>query len=198
MRLLFRSIFEAARTIAIVVVIAFLIRVILLQPFYVEGHSMEPNFQNAEYLLVNKVSYTWREPERGDVIVFRFPNDPRINFIKRIIGLPGDAIVIKEGRVFVNNVALVEPYLGQTTKTFVTSDPNETFNYRVKEREFFVMGDNRGNSLDSRSWGAVPRLNVVGRAWVVIWPLSDFGLVTHPRLLVGQQGPQPGLTSLRP
>ncbi len=139
--------------------------------FRIEGQSMEPNLHDGEYVLIDKISYLLHAPERGDVIVFVPPNNER-DYIKRVIGLPGDTVEIRGGQVYVNRVVLDEPYL----KNLTNSDmPART----IEEGRYFVMGDNRNNSSDSRSFGAIAPQSIVGRAWLVYWPPSDWGTVPH-------------------
>jgi signal peptidase I len=139
--------------------------------FRIEGQSMEPNLHDGEYVLIDKISYQLHAPERGDVIVFVPPNNER-DYIKRVIGLPGDTVEIRGGQVYVNGVALDEPYL----KNLINNDmPAQT----VEEGRYFVMGDNRNNSSDSRSFGAITPHSIVGRAWLVYWPPSDWSTVPH-------------------
>jgi len=171
------GLFDLLKLLVIVVVVAFILRYFVMQPFVVEGQSMEPNFHDNELLIVEKVSYLLRSPQRGDVIVFRFPGSPNLNYIKRIVGIPGDNVSIHDGAVFVNGRQMQESYL-DGVETFAPSFS------RVEEtalgsNEFFVLGDNRAHSSDSREWGVVPRLNIVGRAFLVILPVDDFGLVPH-------------------
>ena len=145
------------------------------QPYRVEGSSMVPRLGEGEYLLVNKMLY-WdppvisgddgyliQPPHFGDVVIFKFPLDPGRNFVKRVIGVPGDIVEIHEGVVFLNGEALVEPYVTRT-------DQGNTKPQVVPPDSFFVLGDNRRASDDSRSWGVVPRDNIIGRAWVSYWP----------------------------
>ncbi len=139
--------------------------------FRIEGQSMEPNLHDGEYVLIDKVSYMLHPPERGDVIVFVPPNNER-DYIKRVIGLPGDTVEIHGGQVYVNGVALDEPYLHNKTNADMPS--------RVVEAgRYFVMGDNRNNSSDSRAFGAITPQSIVGRAWLVYWPPSDWSTVPH-------------------
>jgi len=147
------------------------IRYFLVQPFYVKGASMEPNFYDHEYLIIDELSYRFRQPERGEIIVFRYPRDPSQFFIKRVIGLPGETIEVNGGHVLLSNtehpngLVLDEPYLsGVETlgKDRVT----------LTDSEYFVMGDNRGESLDSRSFGPIHESDIVGRVWVRGLPLS--------------------------
>lgn len=137
----------------------------------VDGFSMEPTFHNGEFVLVNRLAYKLGTPVLGDVIVFHFPGDPNQEYIKRIIGLPGDRIVIGDRQVKVNGMVLDEAY--------IAAPPIYEGNWVVPEDHLFVLGDNRNNSSDSHSWGAVPMVNVVGKAVFVYWPISDWGLVEH-------------------
>ncbi len=139
--------------------------------FRIEGQSMEPNLHDGEYVLIDKISYLLHPPERGDVVVFLPPNEDR-DYIKRVIGLPGDTVEVKGGQVFVNGIVLDEPYLKYST--------NSEMQARVVEKgRYFVMGDNRNNSSDSRSFGAITPQSIVGRAWLVYWPPSDWSTVPH-------------------
>jgi signal peptidase I len=139
--------------------------------FRIEGASMEPNLHDSEYVLIDKVSYRLHGPERGDVIVFERPGNER-DYIKRIIGLPGDTVQIAGGQVLVNGIALDEPYLDQATKGDVQAR-------QVEEGRYFVMGDNRNNSSDSRTFGSIPLKDIIGRAWLVYWPPSEWATVPH-------------------
>ncbi len=156
-------------SIAVAVVLAFLIRTFIVELYLVEGPSMRPTLQSAERLVVNKFIYRFRPPERGEILVFRYPRDPSRDFIKRVIAIPGDTIEIKEGRVFVNSVLLNEDYILSRTRG---SYPLAT----VPEGTIFVMGDNRNNSEDSRfaDVGFVPYDLIKGKAILVFWPVSQF------------------------
>ena len=172
-------IYDVFKTVSTVLGVAFLIRFFLIQPFYVSGPSMEPNFHNNEYIIVDQVTYRFRTPHRGDVVVFKWPQNTAISFIKRVIGLPGETVEVRDGRVTVynkqnpNGTLLSEQYL-QGVDT-----PNEARRTLGKD-EYFVMGDNRHNSSDSRIWGPVARHLIVGRVWVVIYPFSDFHSIASP------------------
>jgi len=139
--------------------------------FRIEGQSMEPNLHDGEYVLIDKISYLLHSPERGDVVVFTPPNNDR-DYIKRIIGLPGDTVEINGGRVFVNGVVLDEPYLSGA----IHSDMPP---HVVEAGRYFVLGDNRNNSSDSRAFGSITPQSIVGRAWLVYWPPSDWSTVPH-------------------
>lgn len=153
------------------------IRVLLFQPFVVSGASMDPNFHNADYLIIDELSYRLREPERQEVIVFKYPNNPSLKYIKRVIGLPGEKVEIVNGQVFITSgnktFQLEEPYLSEETKqTWIN---NNNFSVELGQNEYFVMGDNRNFSSDSRIWGPVPRKNIVGKVFI---KLSSFDLLS--------------------
>lgn len=171
----------------------------LVQNFKVEGSSMEPTLRTGQYLLVNKAAYVsidasflrkmpWLElkvgeirpfgsPQPGDVLVFRFPPDPQKDFIKRVVAGPGDTVQIKNGQIWVNGRIIEEPYLRERPSYTV---PLQT----VPPDNYFVLGDNRNNSSDSHVWGVVPRQNILGKAWLVYWPLRNLGLVSNYALAV--------------
>jgi len=141
---------------------------------------MEPNFHDGEYLLIDKVSYRLKSPQRGDVIVFISPEDSKLHFIKRIIGLPGDNIEITKNTIYINGRKLAEPYLNKGEQTLIENNFLADFKSKIGPDDFFVLGDNRQNSKDSRSIGLIPRINVTGRASIIIWPVKYFGLVRLP------------------
>lgn len=149
-----------------------LIRYFLFKPFYVKGASMEPNFYEKEYLIIDELSYRFREPQRGEVVVFRYPENPREYFLKRIIGLPGETIKISSGKVLLYNnehpegVVINETYLPKNLKT----EGRRTI--VLNDSQYFVLGDNRSNSYDSRRFGPIDRDLIVGRAWFRGWPFS--------------------------
>ena len=149
--------------------------------FRIEGDSMEPTMNDGEYVIISKLSYKLGDPERGDVIVFRFPRSPDRDFIKRIIGLPGDKVEVRDGNVFVNGTQLHEEY--------IAADPNYNSAWEVGPDQLFVLGDNRNNSSDSHVWGLLPAENVIGKAWVTYWPPSDWGVVPHIDLAVASSSP---------
>ena len=133
----------------------------------IESISMQPTLYAGDYVIVNKIAYKLGEPSRGDVVVFHYPPDPgREPYIKRVVGLPGDHVVVRDNRVLVNGVALDEPY--------INSAPNYEGEWLVPVDSLFVLGDNRNNSSDSHSWGMVPLENVIGKAEVVYWPPSEW------------------------
>ena len=140
--------------------------------YRVQGHSMLPTLQEGEYLIINKLSYFLDEPQRGDIVVLHFPRDRSREYIKRVIGLPGDQIEIGGDQVKVNGVPLQEPYLN--------GEPSyRSASWTVPEGQYFVMGDNRNNSSDSRTWSFLPAKDIVGKAWLIYWGVEDWGLVRH-------------------
>ena len=167
------SLFDEAKdwTISIIIAIAlaFLIRTFIVELYIVDGPSMRPTLENHERLVVNKFIYSFHEPERGDVLVFRYPRDPTRDFIKRVIALPGDTIEIKDGQVFVNDQLQNEPFILEKTRT-------EYPKAEIPAGTVFVMGDNRNNSEDSRfsDVGFVPFNLIKGKAILIFWPLEDF------------------------
>jgi signal peptidase I len=145
--------------------------------FRIEGTSMLPTLTEGEMIIINKLSYYLDEPERGDIIVLHFPNDRSREFIKRLVGLPGDRIEIGNGIVAVNGSVLDEPYINE--------DPSYTGSWTVPEGQYFVLGDNRNNSSDSHIWSFLPREDIVGKAWLIYWGPEDWGLVPHSSRTVG-------------
>lgn len=163
---------ELIKVVAISLAIVLPIRYFLVQPFYVKGASMEPNFHDYEYLIIDELSYRWRVPERGEVVVMRDPLEHSKFFIKRIIGVPGDLIFIDQGDVYVNSNLLDESlYLADNIKTQAVNGVSEV---TLQDNEYFVMGDNRPASFDSRRFGAVDKSEFVGRVWIRAWPFTQF------------------------
>lgn len=154
----------------LIVVVVIPIRIFVISPFVVDGESMHPTFENLDYLIVDELVYNFSNPARGDVIVFRYPNNPSIFYIKRIIGLPGETVSIDHGTITVTSVTgakqtLTEPYI-------VNEDATYTKKVTLNPDDYFVMGDNRPNSSDSRVWGPLPRKNIIGRVDLRLLPFS--------------------------
>ncbi len=166
---------EFTRFTIIVIVIVVLVRTFIAQPFVVSGPSMVPTFQNANYLLIDEVSYRFKQPARGDVIVFKPPYDSKIYLIKRIIGLPNDTVTIKDGVVTITNTAHPEGL--KLSEDYTAPDmPNDNQTVTVPENMYFVMGDNRSVSYDSRRWGLLPKEDITGRVFLRLFPLSKLSL----------------------
>lgn len=170
------SILEIVRFSVIALLIVIPVRMFIAQPFIVSGASMENTFHNGEYLIVDQVSYHLHNPERGDVVIFRYPKDPSKFFIKRIIGVPGDTVSIEGSTVTITNeenpngFVLNEPYIK-------SMKPNVTMIEKLGDREYFVMGDNRDESSDSRVWGVLQEERIVGRALLRLFPPQEFGVL---------------------
>lgn len=176
----------------VLAMVVFLVIQTSIQNFKVEGSSMQPTLEGGQYLLVNKLVYLrmdqdrlsrmipfWsvtsgeqsfavHPPRRGEVIVFHFPRDPSRDFVKRVIGVPGDTVEIRNGVVMVNGQVMDEPYL-------TSRDNSSLSRVTIGEGEYFVLGDNRRGSNDSRNWGTVPEANILGKVWIIYWPLSQWG-----------------------
>jgi signal peptidase I len=151
--------------------LALLIQAFVIRPFIVSGNSMDPNIKNGQYLIVDQVSYKLREPTRGDVIVFKAPPEPTKYYIKRIIGLPGDTVDIKGGTITIINSTYPKGFT--LSENFITHKSNDTLHVTVPNDQYFVMGDNRSGSYDSRMWGMLPKANIRGRALLRLLPLSS-------------------------
>lgn len=175
-------VFELVKIVVISLVIIVPIRYFLIQPFYVKGASMEPNFYDHEYLIIDEITYRFNEPQRGDIIVFRYPKNPQEYFIKRLIGLPGEEVQIKDGDIIIYNdenpdgKILEEPYLSDGIKTYGFLEEKVP----LEENEFFVLGDNRNSSKDSRSFGAVDRSYIIGKVLLRGWPFDRITLFETP------------------
>lgn len=170
------EVWEIIRVLLISAAIVLPIRYFIVQPFVVRGASMEPNFFDKEYLVIDEISYYFSAPERGEAIVFRYPRDPRQFFIKRIIGLPGERLKIKGGRVQIFNVEYPEGFTLQEEYLDPPGHPTRPDSeITLKGNEYFVLGDNRDFSSDSRLWGPLPRDLIVGRTVFRAWPVAKFG-----------------------
>jgi len=175
-----RFLFELIQIAAISLAIIIPVRYFLIQPFYVKGASMEPNFFDHEYLIIDELSFRLRQPERGEIIVFRYPNDPSQFFIKRVIGLPGETIEIGGGQIKVFNDDLPNGYALPEDEYLqnVYTATNRTVT--LKENQYYVLGDNRTSSLDSRYFGPLDGGAIVGRVWLRGWPLDRWRIFSTP------------------
>ncbi len=161
--------------IGLAIIIVVPIRFFVAQPFVVEGESMHPTFESGDYLVVDELSYRLGDPKRGDVVIFRYPGDPSVFYIKRIIGLPGETVHVNKGVTSISKtdgstVILHETYV-------VAEDATYTLDTTLGSDQFFVMGDNRPRSSDSRVWGPLPREDLIGRAFVRLLPVAHAGMM---------------------
>ncbi len=178
----FGNVWGIAKVFLISAIIILPIRAYVAQPFFVRGSSMVPNFHDGEYLIIDELSYNTglRTPSRGDVVVFRYPLDPTQYYIKRIIGLPGERIVVYNNQITITNkqypngIQLSEQYLPPSDQTHGNVD------ITLKNNEYFVLGDNRDNSSDSRIWGPVPKQMIIGRAWLRLFPVVKASTFNTP------------------
>lgn len=179
-----RFVVELVEIVVISLAIILPIRYFLIQPFYVKGASMEPTFDDHEYLIIDEISYRFDAPARGDVVVFRYPLDPKQYFIKRIVGLPGETVTVKDNRVLIKGPGDAEARV--LDESAYLAPGTETAGDRtiaLGPDEYFVLGDNRRSSLDGRTFGALPRAFIVGRVWIRGWPfdrVTVFGRASYP------------------
>ncbi len=185
-----------ARDIILIVSVFVLFGVFIAQPVVVEGTSMVPHLQNGERLIVNKLVYYnfrsvgWGHINRGDIVVFWYPQDPNKSFVKRVVGLPDETVDIRDGKVFIDDRELTESYI-QKSELAKMSDLGRPI--KVKKHYFFVMGDNRGNSSDSREWGLVPEKYIYGKAFFRYWRPSKFGFIKEGETKLDETETYPGV-----
>ncbi|PKN02769.1 signal peptidase I [Candidatus Dojkabacteria bacterium HGW-Dojkabacteria-1] len=165
-------------TVVVALVLAVVLYLFIMTPHEVVGNSMHPTYKNGEYLMANKITYRFTEPQRGDVVIFKYSDTQ--DFIKRVIGIPGDEVMIKDGSIYINGDKLNEGnYLADSVITNGGSYIHEGQSITVPEGQYFVSGDNRPNSSDSREFGPISKERIKGKAWIVYFPFSEFRLVTH-------------------
>jgi signal peptidase I len=163
---------EIVETILLTLLIYVLVRSFLLENYRVVGRSMDPTLEDDQYLAVNKLSYRLHEPQRGDIVVFRDPRDDGRKLIKRVVGLPGEVLEIRDGQVLIDNQRLQESYIQASGRYSYPPIP-------IPENHYFVLGDNRNNSSDSHNWGTLSKDKIVGKAWVSYWPPQLWGVIPH-------------------
>ena len=165
-------------TVVVALVISIVLYIFIMTPHEVIGNSMHPTYKNGEYLMANKVTYRIKDPERGDVVIFRYSDTQ--DFIKRVIALPGDTVMLKDGQLYINNIRLDESnYLSDSVYSSGGDFLKEGESKEIPEGEYFVCGDNRPHSSDSRTFGPVGRDDIKGKAWIVYFPFSEFRVVEH-------------------
>ncbi len=182
LRKIYYVLFDLIQTLVFAGAIFVVIYAFLFRPYQVNGLSMYPTFDNGEYVLTNLISQRFSDYERGDVVVFHAPTEDNKDFIKRIIGSAGDTVSVSEGKVYLNGNLLIEDYL---PSNYVTNGGNflpEGSQINVPEGNYFVMGDNRSNSSDSREWGFVQKSEIIGKSFFVYWPLSSIRVVEHAEI----------------
>jgi signal peptidase I len=176
---------ELLRTALIVVILAYVLRLFVFEPFVVEGTSMSPRFETNDFLIIDKITYHFESPQRGDIIVFKYPYDTSTNYIKRIIGLPGETVKIANNQVTIynsshqNGFILSEPYVSSGNVTAVSDLSKNEFT--VPQGEYFVLGDNREASSDSRAWGYLPSTDIIGKVDIEAYPFSAASIVHSAR-----------------
>lgn len=170
---------DIAEVVFFAIGIFFFVYLLIMRPHKISGESMMPNYPDAEYLLTEKVSYYRREPQRGNVVVFK-PPVSEDEYIKRVIGLPGETISIKDCHIYINGQLLVEKYIASEVCTNGSTYLPEGGQITLSAGQYFVVGDNRPHSYDSRSWGPIIKKVITGRAWVIYWPFDNIGTVQNP------------------
>lgn len=174
MRQFLYAIWEIIEVALVAIVSVLIIRNFLVQPFLVNGASMEPNFHNNDYLLVDEISYRFREPQRGEVIVFKYPGNKKYYYIKRIIGLPGEEIQVKNGKIVIFNQKNPEGFeLKENYLPFKIITGGKDEKVKISDNNYFVMGDNRQFSFDSRNWGALDKSEIIGLVRLRLWPIDS-------------------------
>lgn len=173
---------ETAKVVIIALVIVVPIRMFIFQPFLVRGDSMEPNFTHGDYLIVEEISYRFRAPERGEVVVFRFPYNPSFRYIKRIVGLPGEVVEIKGNRVIIETSPGSSNVFALDENSYLPhAETRGSSRVVLGEGEYFVLGDNRQFSSDSRQWGVLSQDHLIGRALIRVFPVSAFAKFETPQ-----------------
>ncbi|GMR24177.1 MAG: hypothetical protein BMS9Abin37_2690 [Acidobacteriota bacterium] len=168
----FQSLIDLLHDLAIAIVVCVILITYVVQAFKVQGTSMSPELLDGERILVNKFVYRFADIERGDVVVFWYPEDPELSFIKRVVGLPRETVEVRNGKVYVDGVLIDEPYV-----IVDNADRRSFASQEIRPGHYFVLGDNRRGSNDSRSWGLVPERYIYGKAFAKIWPPKDVGAV---------------------
>jgi signal peptidase I len=176
--------FDFLQGIVVFLAILVMIYLFIMSPQEINGASMEPNFHNGEYILTNKVLYKIRNPKRGDVVIFKSPRNKDVDYIKRIIGLPGDTVALRSNTFYVNNQKVDEPYLAPDVVIFGGSYLAENQEIIVPEGKYFVAGDNRPHSSDSREFGPIALEDFIGVAFLRYWPFDRAGVIPHPSYFI--------------
>jgi signal peptidase I len=174
------AVFDFLQGIVVIMAIMVMIYLFIMSPQEISGASMEPYFHNGEYILTNKIAYKLGEPVRGDVVIFKSPRNKDIDYIKRVIGKPGDTVGLRDSAIYVNGKKLGEPYLGPGVYIFGGSYLREGSEMTIPSGLYFVMGDNRPHSSDSREFGPISKEDFIGKAILRYWPLNKTGIIQQP------------------
>ena len=174
------AVFDFLQGIVVVLAIMVMIYLFVMSPQEISGASMEPNFHNGEYILTNKIAYKLGDPVRGDVVIFKSPRNKDIDYIKRVIGKPGDTVGLRNSAMYINGKKLGEPYLAPDVYIFGGSYLHEGAEMTIPRGLYFVMGDNRPHSSDSREFGPIPKEDFIGKAILRYWPFTKTGLIKRP------------------
>ena len=177
----FQFSWDLVKVAVVALLLAGLVRYFLVQPFFVEGASMEPSFETGEYLLIDELSYYFKDIKRGEVVVFHYPLDTSKYYIKRVIGLPNETIEIKNGKITIYNNSNKEGFLvaeNYIPSNFITEG---SIKKKLGKDEYFVLGDNRSSSSDSRRWGNLPKNDIVGRVFLRAWPFDRVSIFEAPQ-----------------
>ena len=181
MKRLVAGIFDFLQGIVVFLALLVMVYLFVMSPQEINGASMEPNFHNGEFILTNKIEYKLRNPKRGEVVIFKSPKNKEIDYIKRIIGLPGDTVKLYKNALYVNGQKLDEPYLSPGIYIFGGSYLAEGYEVTVAPGLYFVAGDNRPHSSDSREFGPIAKEDFIGHAILRYWPVTNMGLLTTPK-----------------
>lgn len=180
-RKIYNFLIDTIQSLLLAASVFLVIYIFLFRPFQVNGESMYPNFRDKQYILTNIISLRFHDPKLGVVIVFKAPLDPEKDYIKRVIGVPGDRVLLKNGSIYLNSKKLDErAYIKSGINTPQGSFLRETQEITVTDENYFVLGDNRPYSSDSREWGFVPKKNIIGESFFAYWPLDTTGFVKNP------------------
>lgn len=177
---IFSALIDFLQGIVVILAIMVMIYLFIMSPQEINGASMEPTFHNKEFILTNKIEYKLHDPQRGDVVIFKSPRNKDIDYIKRIIGVPGDRVGLKGGSYYLNGEKLFEPYLATNTYISGGNYLREDGEIVVPKGRYFVSGDNRGHSSDSREFGPIPKEDFIGKAFLRYWPFSVAGVIQAP------------------
>ncbi|MBI4123017.1 MAG: signal peptidase I [Parcubacteria group bacterium] len=177
MKKILSSFWETGRIAIIALLFAFFVRAFIFQPFLVRGTSMEPNFHNGDYLIIDEISYRFQKPERYEVVVFRYPKDESQRYIKRVVGLPGETVEVQDGKITISAGPSAAPQTFTLDEDRYLAGENTQGSLMVKlgDNEYFVLGDNRMFSSDSRTWGSLPRKDIIGKVFLRVFPEFVYG-----------------------